>query len=187
MAFVIADAYRNTLLDNLLKVTSTPENWILRMYTNNYTPLTTSVAGSFSEVPAGGAHRYQVMWRRLPMEPKRGLTRDQVKPCTGTISPVCRERSSSQRLSQHPGRSTLGKVSLSPPLHHSKVSRGVNGNIQQHRQWRHSIPGSTLQIQKETHNTQWHHENPRWFPDTGTGQSRNSKDFYQFQGHRRQW
>ena len=49
MAFVIADAYRNTLLDNLLKVTSTPENWILRMYTNNYTPLTTSVAGSFSE------------------------------------------------------------------------------------------------------------------------------------------
>lgn len=49
MALVICNAGELLLLDNALG-DSTPENLILKLYSNDYTPVAASVAGNFTEV-----------------------------------------------------------------------------------------------------------------------------------------
>ena len=53
MALVIPNASEVTLLNNMLNKT-TPTNTVLRLYSNNLTPSSTTVIGDVTQVTAGG-------------------------------------------------------------------------------------------------------------------------------------
>ena len=53
MTLTVPDIGETMLLDNALK-TASPEALILRLYSNNYDPIKTSVVGSFTEVTGSG-------------------------------------------------------------------------------------------------------------------------------------
>lgn len=53
MALVIPNVGEALILDNALK-TASPEALILKLYSNNYDCINSSVAGSFTEVASGG-------------------------------------------------------------------------------------------------------------------------------------
>ena len=53
MTLTVPDVGEALLLDNALK-TASPEALILRLYSNNYDPIKTSVAGAFTEVTGSG-------------------------------------------------------------------------------------------------------------------------------------
>lgn len=54
MALVVPNAGELLLSEWAFKATSTPENLSLKLYTNNYTPVATSTAGSFTEATFTG-------------------------------------------------------------------------------------------------------------------------------------
>ncbi len=53
MTLVIPNIGETMVLDNALK-TASPEALIMKLYSNNYDPLNSSVAGSFTECSGGG-------------------------------------------------------------------------------------------------------------------------------------
>lgn len=54
MALVVANVGENQLMTWALKGTSVTENLTLKLYTNNYTPVAGSTAGSFTECAVSG-------------------------------------------------------------------------------------------------------------------------------------
>lgn len=54
MALVVANVGENLLMTWAVKSTTTPENWTLKLYTNNYTPVAASTAGNFTECAVSG-------------------------------------------------------------------------------------------------------------------------------------
>lgn len=54
MALVFANVGENLAMTWAFKSTSTPENLTLKLYTNNYTPVAGSTAGSFTECAVSG-------------------------------------------------------------------------------------------------------------------------------------
>ena len=49
MALVVPNGGETVLLDRLLKLTNVTDNYLLHLYKNNYTPLSTSVKSDFTE------------------------------------------------------------------------------------------------------------------------------------------
>lgn len=54
MALVVANVGENLLMTWAVKSTSTPENWTLKLYTNNYTPVAASTHTNFTECAVSG-------------------------------------------------------------------------------------------------------------------------------------
>lgn len=49
MALVVPDVGETVLLDRLLKLTNVTDNYLLHLYKNNYSPISTSTLSSFTE------------------------------------------------------------------------------------------------------------------------------------------
>jgi hypothetical protein len=88
MALVIPDAAEVDLAKYYVNKSS-PENLVLRLYVNNYSPVSASTVGSFTEASGGGYSAIEINgadWSVTPGAPTYAVGPQQTFSCDGTGS-----------------------------------------------------------------------------------------------------
>jgi hypothetical protein len=90
MALVVPNAAENVMLQNILNKTAS-EDMVLKLYTNDYTPIETSVEGSFTEAAGDGYAALTLAgasWTITPGAPSSAAYAQQTFMFTGALGDV---------------------------------------------------------------------------------------------------
>lgn len=90
MTLVVSNSSEQTMLELLLNISS-PEDLVLRLYSNNVTPSEADVAGTYTEVTGGGYASVTLVpanWGITPGDPTQALHPEIIFTFTGSIGNV---------------------------------------------------------------------------------------------------